>query len=103
MSKLLEFETEHGIVAIAVREAGESAQAAGFLDNVATKAKESLPQVLEMLKGLASSFEHAIADTSVESAELEVGLDFTGKGSIYLVASEAQAAFKAKLTFKPNR
>ena len=36
------------------------------------------------------------------SAELEFGLEVSGKGTVYVVETSAQAAFKIKLTFDPS-
>ncbi len=51
---------------------------------------------------LAPGWEEIKLETGATSAEVEFGISFTGKGSIYLVESSVGANLKIKITWSPK-
>jgi Trypsin-co-occurring domain 1 len=102
MAKLLEISTSEGDVLIATRTAEDAVRPVGVRDDVVEKVEASLEDALRIVRRIATSFHDALAETQVEKAEVELGLQFTGKGRLYVVESELQAAMTVRLTLKPN-
>ena len=75
------------------------------LDDVVEKVKDSLGKQLTILTEISDTVNTALENgrKSFESAEIEFGISFTAKGSIYVAEAEAEATFKVKLTFKPDK
>ena len=56
--------------------------------------------ILKGCKPLTETWKLLNQEMQAESAEVEFGVSFTGKGSVYLVESSAQASLKVKVTWK---
>lgn len=102
MPKLLQLSAEGSDVLIAVKAPGESLQAVGILDGSIEKLEKSMDDVFRMVGAVAASFAEQLRSSPVASAELEFGFQFTAKGTVYVVESEAQAALKLKLVFNQS-
>jgi hypothetical protein len=102
LAKLLQIRTEDGDVFIAARTPEDAVSAVGVRENALAKVDESLDDALVLVTRIARSFQRALADVDVESAEIELGLQFTGKGRLYVVESELQAAMTVRLTLRPG-
>jgi hypothetical protein len=101
MPKLLEFEGDGEQVLVAVRTPGDEIEAIGRLDETIERVGKSMTDVFGMVGKVAHDFYEALKTAPVESAEVELGLQFTGKGKLYVVESEAQAAIRVKLALRP--
>jgi Trypsin-co-occurring domain 1 len=102
MAKLLEFTTTDGDgVVIASLAPGDDVQAVSRVGDAVQKVEKSLADVLSMVRGVAFSFREALVSAPVESASIELGLQFTAKGNVYVVGAEVQSAIKVSLTVKP--
>jgi tetrahydromethanopterin S-methyltransferase subunit G len=101
MTKLLEFE-EDGVL-VAVPTPGDEIEAVGRLDETIERIDKSVAEVFDMVGKVARDFYGTLKTAPVETAEVELGLQVTGKGRLYVVESEAQAAIKVKLTLKPQQ
>jgi hypothetical protein len=99
VAKLLEFETASGPVVIAIGST-QDIGAAGGLDGALEKTERSFEGALRMIEAVANSLASTLARTSADSAQVEFGLQFTGKGTLFVVESEAQASLKVTLSFK---
>jgi hypothetical protein len=103
MAKLLEFTTTDGTGAvIAALAPGDDVQAVTRASDTVQKLEKNLADVLSIVGGVASSFGEALTSAPVESAIVELGLQFTAKGSVYVVGAEVQSAIKVSLTLKPR-
>ncbi len=72
----------------------------GEIDKI-EKAYETVKDVIiKGIKPLTETWRHINEEMKAESAEVEFGVSFTGKGSVYLVESTAQASLKLKVTWK---
>ena len=100
MATLIQFDAGTTAVLIDVTPMSGGVQAAGALDAVVKKAEVSFDEALKVAGSVARSFQRVVDEFGIQQAELEVGFQFTGKGTIYLVQSEAQAALKVKITFE---
>jgi Trypsin-co-occurring domain 1 len=103
MPKLLEFEGDDEQVLVAVRTPGDEIEAIGRLDDTIERVGKSMTDVLKMVSKVAYDFYETLKTAPVESAEVELGLQFTGKGRLYIVESEAQAAIRVTLMLKPTK
>jgi hypothetical protein len=101
MAKILEFDGPNGSILIRVPAPPGEVAAVGRKEDVIEKVNASMSEVLGMVAGLAQAFSDALGTSPVESAELEFGVRFTGKGSLYVVETEALAAVKVKLAVRP--
>jgi hypothetical protein len=103
--KLLEFETEDGDgdVIIAARTPEDAVQPVGVRDDAIEKASQSLDSAVAMVRRIADVFGRTLQSADVERAQVEFGLQFVGKGKLYVVESEVQAAMKVTLTFTSSR
>lgn len=102
MVKLLEFEGANGSVSFAVPAARGEIEAVGRGKEVVERVGKTIGEVFGMVSSLAEGFAEAIKDAPVESAELQFGLQFTGKGSIYVVETETQGAVQVTLKITPQ-
>ena len=75
----------------------------GRTEDVIEKITSSMGAVLGLVGGIAKGFEEAVRDAPVESAELEFGLQFSAKGTIYVVETQGQGAIQVRLNVKPHR
>ena len=99
-AKLLQFSTEAGDVLIAAPVPESMVQATGRLEDTIDSLNKSLDNALQVLVGISRSFEKVFEDITAESADLELGLQFTAKGSVYVVETTGQASLKIKLSFR---
>lgn len=106
MAKLVEMSTKSGgKVLIQISENDTSGvRPVTALDDAYEDAIQTLDEGLEQLYSIGRAFSGALAalGSTLESAELELGLQVTGKGKLFVVEAEAEASFKAKLVFKPG-
>lgn len=104
MPKLLSFPVEGGSVMIAVRTPDDDVTPVGVLEDTVEKVNIALDESFEIIAGVAHTFQKSMKHVgkAVKEAELEFGVQFTTKGSIYIVEAEGQASFKVKLTFEPS-
>lgn len=102
MAKLLEFPSERGEVAIAIREPQDAVSPVGVADSARERMAQSLDSVLSMVASVGESFRASLESAPVESGEVEFGLQFTGKGTVYVMEAGAGAAFTVRLTVKPS-
>ena len=99
-AKLLQFSTEEGDILIAAPVPDSMVQATGRLEDSIDNLNKSLDQALRVLIGVSRSFEKVFEEVTAESADLELGLQFTAKGSVYVVETTGQASLKIKLSFR---
>jgi hypothetical protein len=105
MASLIEMKTKAGgSLLIQISERDSSVRPVTALDNAYEKAVETLDAGLDQLCSIGKSFTDALSGLgkTLESAELELGLQATGKGKLFVVEAEAKASFKVKLVFKPE-
>ena len=100
MSKLIEYQASDGPVLIAVRSGEADVTPVANLEDTIEKAAGHLRNSFQTVRRIADDFVDSLREgaSKVSSAELEFGLDLTGKGTIYVVETTAAAAFKVKLT-----
>lgn len=105
MPKLLSFPMDGGEVKIAVRTPDDDISPVGVLEDTIEKVHASLGEVFQIVTNVARAFQESLThvEGNVREAELEMGLQFTAKGTIYVVESEGQASFKVKLVFEPPK
>lgn len=97
--KLLQFETEEGKVMIAAPAPEGLVQPTGRLEDSIEAVKESLGDALHVVAAMSKSFRDVFDQTGANTADLELGLQFTAKGTIYVVETAGQASLKVKLSF----
>lgn len=102
MARIISFDAAGGRVEIAVPQPGDAIAAVGIIDDVVVKVDASLDQIFSMVKSIGESARKALAEASKppESAEIELGLQFTAKGNVYVVETQGSASIKVKLTYK---
>lgn len=106
MAKLVEIKTESGetiLMQISERDT-EGVRPVSSLDEAYEKSAQTFENGLKQLEAVGRSFLSTLkplAD-SLDSAELELGLQATSTGRLFVVAAEVQASLKAKLVFKPK-
>jgi hypothetical protein len=101
LARLLEFPAETADVLIAVRDPQDAVAPVGVADRVRERMDRSLDEVLDMVRSVAESFHHSLSGAPVESGEVEFGLQFTTKGTAYILEAGAGAAITVHLTVKP--
>jgi hypothetical protein len=102
VAKLLEISTPEGEILVAARTPEDGVRPVGVREAAVEAIDASLDQALRIVTRIAASFHRALADAEVEKAEVELGLQFTGKGRLYVVESEMQAALTVRLTLRPG-
>ena len=102
VSKLVAFETPEGKVLIAAEGPPTMVQPTGHLEESIEILNQSLDTALKAVGGVSESFGKVFEGLSAEAAEVELGLQFTAKGSVYVVEATGQSALKIKLSFKRN-
>lgn len=100
VSTLVQFETQEGKVLIAAEGPPSMVQPTGHLEDSVEIVNKSLDVVLDVVRGVSESFKTVFDGLSADSAEVELGLQFTTKGSVYVVEASGQSALKIKLSFK---
>jgi hypothetical protein len=102
MAKLLEFEGPNGSVTFAVPATDEEIEAVGRGKDIVERVGRSVGELFGMVSSIAEGFAEAIKDAPVDSAEVEFGLQFTGKASVYVVEVETQGALRVTLHVEPR-
>lgn len=103
MPQILQLENVDGTrTLVALSSAGEDVQAISKLSEKAlgsvTDAAARLDELLKPIVGLGTSIHAAIAGTPISSATVEVGIQFTASGTLYVVEAQAQAALNVTLS-----
>ena len=97
MPELIQF--REGDVLVAVRTADDASPGAG--ERAARQLDRSFAGALKVCRRLGDEFATQIDGmTRVEGAALEVGLQFTSRGELYIAESADHAALKITFTFK---
>ena len=99
-TKLLQFKTSEGEVLIAAPVAEHMVQPTGRLEDTIEVLNESLDEAMQVVVGVGDSFGKVFEKLKVDAADLELGLQFTAKGSVYVVEATGQASLKIKLSFR---
>lgn len=102
MATILEFEGAYGAIRIQRAPTAGEVAAIGREEVVIKKVNASMTQIFDMVAGVADAFATSVKASPVESAVLEFGVQFTAKGSLYIVESEATAAIKVTLSVRPD-
>jgi hypothetical protein len=102
MAVLLQFQTDGEPIMVDVSPPGSKVSAVGVMDTALKQAEQSFDKALRTAGAVAQSFQKVVDEFQLKTAELELGFQFTAKGTIYLVQSETQAALKVKVTFEPS-
>jgi len=97
MAKLLEFGDDSQVL-VAVRTPQDVVAPVGVLDGTVEKIDNSLDTAMEAVRNVAESVVSTLTGLEVESAQVEVGFQFTGKGRLYVVEASTQASLKLTLT-----
>lgn len=102
MNKLIEVSSPDGTVLVAVRAAAGSINPTASLDETIERVGASVDEAFAVVERVVSSFTSHVKKfgESLTEAEIEMGLAFTAKGSVYVVEAEAAATFKVTLKFK---
>jgi hypothetical protein len=102
--KLIEVSSPEGTVLVEVRAAAGSINPTASLDDTVEKVGASVDEAFEVVERVVAAFQKRVKQLgeSLTEAEIELGLGFTGKGSVYVVEAEAEATFKITLKFKPR-
>jgi hypothetical protein len=74
----------------------------GAAERVASTFEKVRPALLTMCRSVQSSFEELRGSTTVERAELEVGLSFEAEGNLYITRSKANANLVVRFVFSPG-
>jgi hypothetical protein len=101
MPKLLTFDSPNGQVHIAVRTAEDTIAAVSVVDDAIEMAEKSLDEALAIVTKISDSVFSALSKSqhAPSSTEVEFGLQFTAKGTIYVVEAQAEASLNVKLTY----
>ncbi len=102
MTKLIEFKTDNGNVLISVPEPEGMVSPTGLVEDSIEVVQESLSKALGVVATIGINFRSIIKQAGADSAELELGLQFTAKGTIYIVHAEGNASLKVKLSFSSD-
>jgi hypothetical protein len=102
MPRLFEFEDANGTIYIEAPAPGGEIEPIGRGRVIVENVNRSIGEVLGMVSGVARGFADALGDSPVDSAELEFSLQFTAKGKLYIVETEAQGAIRVLLKIRPN-
>jgi hypothetical protein len=102
MNKLIEMNSPDGTVLIAVRAAEGAINPTASLDETIERVGASVDEAFDVVEKVVKSFNEHVKKfgQSLTDAEIEMGLGFTAKGSVYVVEAEAAATFKVTLKFK---
>jgi hypothetical protein len=103
MPKVLEItNADASTTLVAIAEAGDDVQAVSRIGDAgvaaAKKAEQAMTAILGSAVGMASSLREALDGSPVHTATLEVGIQLTTSGNVYVVSGETQAAIKVTLT-----
>lgn len=99
MAQLIELKTEKGttILVESSRHTG-GVQTVGAIDDTIKRIDTLLDNQLEKLVDVCTAFRQTLSKVgALKEAELEMGLQVTGKGTIYFAEMQAEAAFKVKI------
>jgi hypothetical protein len=99
-ARLLQFTTDEGEVLVEAPVPPGVVQPTGRLEDSIDAVGKSLGQALRVVAGVSKSFRDIFDDSQADEGELELGLQFTGKGSVYVVETTGEAALKVKLVYK---
>src|ERR1700730_14391992 len=99
MAKLIRMEVGGTPVLIAVATGDDDIVPVGKLEDAVDSVHASLSDSFRVISQIADEFVTALQGTvsKIASAELEFGLEATGKGNIFVVETTAKANFKVKL------
>lgn len=104
MKPILQLETSNGSILIQASDTDLGmVNPTSRLDDAVVKLSEQLEDKAQVIGHLAETVMAAVKSRikGAESIELEFGISFTLKGTIYVVESSAEATFKVKLISKP--
>jgi hypothetical protein len=106
MAKLVEIKTKDGdtiLMQISERDT-DGVRPVTSLDEAYEKSAQTFEDGLKQLESVGQSFLNTLSPLakSLDTAELELGLQATSTGRLFVVEAEVQASLKAKLIFKFN-
>jgi hypothetical protein len=102
MNKLIEVDSPKGTVLVAIRAAEGSINPTADLEETIEKVGGSVDDAFKVVESVVASFNSRVKKfgDALTDAEIEMGLGFTAKGSVYVIEAEAEATFKVTLKFK---
>jgi len=102
MAKIIGFDTPQGTVNIAVREPDDAIAAVGIVDDVVVKVRGSFEDALSVVAAVGQATREAIAKAPnpPEVVDVQFGLQFSAKGTAYVVEMQGTASITVKLSYK---
>lgn len=102
-TKLLMFKAPGTKVYFGVPELQAKATAARKKEYPVEKIEKSLDHVLGIVSGIGKSFRGAFEKSGADSASLQLGLQFTAGGTIFVVEASASAMLNVTLSFEKTK
>lgn len=101
MGQLVQFDS-HGKTAILIQAKGVDGTivATGKLDDSIAIVNASIDKVFALVSDVVDGFRSTVKLDALASAELELGLQVTAKGTIYVAEVSGEATLNVKLIFK---
>jgi hypothetical protein len=105
MPKVIEFDNADGpSTLVAISLPGDDVQAVSKVTDRAfeavDKAESSFDRLLGPVVAMGSSLHRALQETPVQEATIELSVQISAKGTVYVVESQAQAAIKVSLSVR---
>lgn len=106
MSKLIKVPSEGGYVIVEVETTEDEIIPVGKKgERIIEEAKETFDKIENVITDIGAKLSRALKDlakkeSTLESASLEFGLQFTGEGNVYLVKTTAQGSIKVSINLK---
>ena len=103
MAKLVGLQSKGGEVLFAVTAPGEDVRAVSYLGDKIDSLEENLDGAFRVLQTIAKGLNDVLAKSPVQQAEVELGLQLSGKGQLFVVQGSAEATLKVKLVISPKK
>ncbi len=103
MNQILEFDDQNATILIQAAEADSSlVKATSKIDDAISKIQASFADKIAVISDISNAVQQVMkkAADGIESVEVEFGVSFTAKGSIYVAQAETEATIKVKLVIK---
>lgn len=99
MGNLIEIKNGQTSIFVKPAEENESIGAVSALDDAIKKVEGALSDKFSILESIGATVKQSLKNVDASSAEVEFGLDFSAKGTIYIAEAEGSASLKVKLVF----
>ena len=103
MKRLIEMPFGSSTILIEISSGAQDIAPIGTKERAVERIEESFEESMKVISKLAAILDETLRETKAQSAEVSLGLKFSGKGRLFLVETSGEGTLNLKLLFSRSK